>query len=136
MVREQLNGIERPSAGELWDRTIATRLRYLAWAGENGFGEVTRTERFGEPRIWLTDSGSVERPPSEINLTEAVLAELGAGSVRKTVYRFTSSSLHTRAHAFTLFQPAPGQSQQIVRSSPRATNSCCGGVPIVRGYVL
>ncbi|MHB1844817.1 MAG: hypothetical protein ACYCWW_08305 [Deltaproteobacteria bacterium] len=108
-VREQLNAMERQSAGELWDRTVETRLRYLAWAAANGFGEAKKSDRFGEPRFWLTDAESVEPLPSEIKLAEAVLESVGDGALGRTVYRFTSSFLHTRAHALTLFQPARAQ---------------------------
>jgi hypothetical protein len=41
-----------------------------------------------------------------MKLAEAVLAAFGDGGMGRTVYRFTSSFIHTQAHAFTMFLPA------------------------------
>jgi hypothetical protein len=108
-IREQLNSFDRPSKDSLWERIAAGRDSCLAWGAAHAYGHSERNERFGERRYWLTDGESGEAPPSEIRLAEAVLGAAGDAAMGRAVYRFTSSFIHTQAHAFTLFLPAVNQ---------------------------
>lgn len=108
-VREQLNGIDKNDLPTAWEDTAQTRYHYLTWAKAHGYETKKRDERYGQRRYWLVDGEHDSPPPSEIKLAEGVLAALGDGNMGKTVYRFTSSFVHTRAHAFTMFLPALGQ---------------------------
>jgi hypothetical protein len=108
-VREQLNAVEKVEYPVEWEDLAHARFRYLAWAKSHGYEQRKRDDRYGQRRYWLAD-GEQENPPlSEIKLAEQVLAALGDGTMGKTVYRFTSSFIHTQAHAFTMFLPALDQ---------------------------
>lgn len=48
----------------------------------------------------------MQPPPSDMKLAEDVLTALGDGGIGRAVYRFTSSFVHARGHAFTMFRPA------------------------------
>lgn len=108
-IREQLNSFDQPSVDSPWEWIAAGRDSCLAWGAAHGYGHSERNQRFGQPRHWLTDGGSGGPPPSEIKLAEAVLGSTGDSAMGRAVYRFTSSFIHTRAHAFTLFLPAVNQ---------------------------
>jgi len=105
-LREQLNSTDKQQLPKAYEHVALARDRYLAWGSAHGFERQTRNERFGEKRYWLTDGKATQPPPSDMKLAEAVLAAFGDGSMGRTVYRFTSSFIHTQAHAFTMFLPA------------------------------
>jgi hypothetical protein len=105
-VREQLNSLDKAEGQRHWEQTAVARYRYLTWAKAHGYQNEAKNERFGERRYWLVDGTQRTPPPSELKLAEQVLAAVGDGSMGRTVYRFTSSFIHTQPHAFTMFLPA------------------------------
>jgi len=105
-VREQLNSLDKESMPEAWEQTAITRNRYLVWGRHHGYGQEKRNDRFGQPKYWLTDGDNRRPPLTDMKLAEEVLAAVGDGQMGRTVYRFTSSFIHTQAHAFTFFLPS------------------------------
>jgi hypothetical protein len=106
-VREQLNSIDKQQLPDAWQGVAATTGRYLTWGSSHG--QETAKQRFGEKRRWLPDGQSAEPPPSDMKLANDVLTPLGDGGMGRTMYRFTSSFIHTQAYAFTMLLPAQMQ---------------------------